>query len=133
MQSGAGKKSVGAFGERLAARYFRKKGYEVLALNWRRPYGELDLVARAPDGATVFVEVKTREVDLPKLEREGDYDIFPEENITARKLRQLKKAIQGYIAEHKLVGEMRIDVVALDTDSELKKFRVRHYENIMLG
>lgn len=53
---------TGAWGEKRAADYLRRKGYRILGRNVR--FGsdrELDLVARSPDPPTlVFVEVKTR-------------------------------------------------------------------------
>jgi putative endonuclease len=49
----------GRRGEDLAHRYLRKRGYVIVARNYRLPAGELDLVAW--DGATcAIVEVKTR-------------------------------------------------------------------------
>lgn len=50
----------GAHGEKLAAKFLRKRGYKILYRNFRgRTGGEIDIVAR--DGDTlVFVEVKTR-------------------------------------------------------------------------
>ena len=50
----------GATGEKMAARFLRKRGYKVLYRNFRgRTGGEIDIVCR--DGDTlVFVEVKTR-------------------------------------------------------------------------
>ena len=53
------RQGLGAAGERLARRHLEHQGYEFIAANWRRPYGELDLIMR--DGDTlVFIEVKTR-------------------------------------------------------------------------
>ncbi len=51
----------GARGERVAYDFLRRKGYQILARNYRRPgvHGELDLVAW-DRGTLVFVEVKTR-------------------------------------------------------------------------
>jgi putative endonuclease len=49
----------GAFGERLAARWYEQAGYTVVARNWRGEGGELDLVAARP-GLVVVVEVKAR-------------------------------------------------------------------------
>jgi len=54
---------IGAVGERQAAEFLgKKKGYKIVARNWRSPRDrrdEIDLVCR--DGeALVFVEVKTR-------------------------------------------------------------------------
>jgi putative endonuclease len=53
------RRSVGLAGEELAAAWYRARGYEVLARNWRCREGELDLVLRL--GRTVvFCEVKAR-------------------------------------------------------------------------
>jgi putative endonuclease len=53
--------ATGRYGEDLAHRFLQKKGYRVVARNYRPPAGagEIDLVAW--DGDTlVFIEVKTR-------------------------------------------------------------------------
>ncbi|MCX6397685.1 MAG: YraN family protein [Propionibacteriales bacterium] len=53
------RQALGAYGERLAARYLVSRGMSILDQNWRCPAGEIDLVLR--DGADVVVcEVKTR-------------------------------------------------------------------------
>ncbi len=52
----------GRWGEREAARWYVRRGYQILETNWRCSSGELDLVARR--GATVvFCEVKARATD----------------------------------------------------------------------
>lgn len=53
------KRATGAAGEEIAADFLIWKGAEVLGRNYRRPGGEIDLIARM-DGAVVFVEVKRR-------------------------------------------------------------------------
>ena len=51
---------LGARGEKLAARYLRRRGFKILYRNFRgRQGGEIDLVCRDRD-TLVFVEVKTR-------------------------------------------------------------------------
>lgn len=59
---GPATRRAGVWGEEVAARHLRAKGYRLLGRNVR--FGsrhELDIVARAPDNQTlVFIEVKTR-------------------------------------------------------------------------
>jgi len=51
--------AAGARGEELACRLLERRGYRIVARNWRCPWGEIDIVARE-GGAFVFVEVKAR-------------------------------------------------------------------------
>ncbi len=53
------KKLLGRKGERLALRFLKKKGYQLLKKNYRTPYGEADLIFSF-QGEVIFVEVKTR-------------------------------------------------------------------------
>ena len=50
---------VGARGEDAAADGYRRRGYRIVARNWRCRLGELDLVAERR-GVLVFCEVKAR-------------------------------------------------------------------------
>lgn len=53
------KRSVGSAGESAACGALTKAGLTILERNWRRPTGEIDIIAK--DKRTiVFVEVKTR-------------------------------------------------------------------------
>jgi putative endonuclease len=49
----------GRVGEEAALRVYLRRGYELVARNWRCPVGELDLVLRSGD-RIVVCEVKTR-------------------------------------------------------------------------
>ena len=54
---------IGALGEQLAVEHLESLGLRIVARNWRCRYGELDIIATAPDRTVVFVEVKTRTGD----------------------------------------------------------------------
>ncbi|MCC6934389.1 MAG: YraN family protein [Candidatus Yanofskybacteria bacterium] len=49
---------VGKKGEELACAWLTESGFSIVDRNWRRPWGELDIVARR-NGVIHFIEVKT--------------------------------------------------------------------------
>ena len=50
---------TGRYGEELAVKLLRKKGYKILERNYRAGHNEIDIIAENKE-YTVFVEVKTR-------------------------------------------------------------------------
>jgi putative endonuclease len=118
--------SIGKLGEDLACEYLANKGHRILQRNYRKPWGEIDIVARAKDNTLVFVEVKA----LVGGEKIG---LTPEDNLTAAKLMKLRRTCAAFVAKNPdLVNEKRgwrIDLVAITLNSETKP-EIRHYENI---
>ncbi|MEW6600814.1 MAG: YraN family protein [Nitrospirota bacterium] len=51
---------LGQRGEGLAVQFLRKRGYKIIAQNYKTRIGEIDIIAMEGD-TLVFVEVKTRE------------------------------------------------------------------------
>jgi len=112
------KKAFGDHGERLAGKYLKRKGYKIVAKNYRTPFGEIDIVAR-DDASLVFVEVKTR-----SNTRHG----YPEMNVHPAKLRHFVSAAQNFISEKGFECPYRLDVVSIDFSDG--KADIRHFENI---
>jgi putative endonuclease len=98
---------LGRRGEDLAAAHLERAGLRIVARNWRRPEGELDLVA--DDGGTcVFVEVRSRT---------GDELGHALESITAHKRAHVIRAARLYLAEVPTTATgFRFDVVAVTFD-----------------
>lgn len=121
------KSETGKLGEDIACRYLVDKGFKVLERNYRKPWGEIDVIAIAPDKTLVFVEVKTVvSHNVNKLL------ITPEDQLTGGKLRKLKRTAYLYANDvsdkvDKSVG-WRIDLLALTINQ--KNCLVRHYENV---
>lgn len=52
--------------EKLVADHLQKQGFTIIARNYRKRYGEIDLIAKA-ESLVAFVEVKMRHHDLVDL------------------------------------------------------------------
>jgi putative endonuclease len=103
--------NVGARGERAAANYLRGAGYRILARNLRNRFGEIDILAQAPDGrALVVVEVKARALtDSPGR------DIRPEIHVNGQKQRRLAALAAQVARRYKLTDRpIRFDVIGVD-------------------
>ena len=94
-------KRTGDRGEAEVAKYLRKKGYTLLASQWRCRFGELDLVAKSKRGVICFVEVKLRS--------EGAIGL-PREFVDGKKKERLRRAALAYLSQHELDAPARFDV-----------------------
>jgi putative endonuclease len=114
------RKELGAKGEKLAAKYLKRKGYKIIQRNYTCKLGEIDIIAER-DRTIVFAEVRTKQT-----EKFGP----PQYSITAAKRRQISRAALCYIRENKLVGQScRFDVIAITFSSESRRPRIEHIEN----
>ena len=97
-------KKVGNIGERYAANYLQKKGYKVIARNFKVKVGEIDIIAQ--DGDTlVLVEVKTRNNTLYGQ---------PEEAVNTKKIYRIQRAGEYFAQTHRgLPKKQRIEVIAI--------------------
>lgn len=126
------KRSIGEIGEKSACGYLVKKGYDILRQNYRRKYGEIDIVARAKDRTLVFVEVKTM-TEVGAKQMEPIQELVPEDQMTTAKLRKFRRICEAFVARNPdLIDERRgwqMDFVAIDLPIGGEP-RIRHYENI---
>lgn len=96
-------------GEDKACEYLKKLGFKIIERNFRKGYGEIDIIAVDPSTSSAqvlaFIEVKTRTSD-----QYGS----PLEAINYWKLKSLIKTAQYYKMTHKNLPEsLRIDAVSV--------------------
>lgn len=117
------KRKFGDAGERIAKRYLVRKGYTFIESNYRKPWGEIDLVVKK-NGMVIFVEVKTR--DLSNVEH-----YLPEYSVNKLKIRKLQKICETYLTEKRYSYDQKwqIDVIAIAIDKLRKIAKIRHIEN----
>lgn len=116
--------NVGEMGERLAARLLKEKGFTIVDRNYRKKWGEIDIVAEK-DCVIHFVEVKA-------ITSKGDY--MPEDNVRLWKKQRLSRVIRTYLLDKKISDdtEFQIDVIAVRLDFETKKATIRLVESVLL-
>lgn len=85
-----GRLALGSAGEDAACDELRRRGYEILARQYRTRRGEIDIVAR-DGGTTVFVEVKARR---------GQQFGGGAAAVTWRKQRRIARVALEFLARH---------------------------------
>ena len=125
------RKAVGEIGEDIACQFLERKGFKILERNYRKPWGEIDIIAEKA-GVVRFVEVKavSHEI-LPDVSREMDYR--PEEMVTADKLRKVARTANLYMENKKDEREFQIDVVGVILSEETRTARCRLIEQALEG
>ena len=110
---------LGAGGEDLAAHHLVRKGWRIVARNWRFGHREIDLIARRAR-TVAFVEVKTR----ARL-RWG----HPLCAVDARKREEIQRVARAWHARHGRRGdEYRFDAIAVFRD-DAGVLHVEHVED----
>ena len=94
---------LGKWGEDAAVQYLKKKGFEILEMNWKFLHLEIDIVAMDAD-ELVIIEVKTRGTDAF-----GEPEMF----VNKQKQAKLIRAANLYLEQKKLDFEVRFDVVGI--------------------
>lgn len=112
-------RSAGNRGEAEVARYLRKKGYTLMASQWRCRFGELDLVAKSKKGVICFVEVKLRGSGAIGL---------PREFVDQRKQQRLRTAAASYLSSHDIDAPARFDVAEVYAEND-GTLRIEYLEN----
>lgn len=121
--------SLGEVGEKIAAKYLKKKGYKIIEFNFSndkgRRMGEIDVIAKDRN-MIVFVEVKTRRLSSKN-------DVLPEESIGIRKLYRLDKIANFYLRKNNLMdSDYRFDAISVWMDEKDKKAKIKHMESIFI-
>jgi len=114
------KQNLGKWGEREASDYLIRKGYTIIGMNIRTPYGEIDILASL-DQILIFVEVKTRATNSF-----GN----PEISIDSRKLKHMEQSALFYVQESGYEGTWQCDAIAL-IKSYPNPVEIVHFENVV--
>ena len=113
----------GSFAEGLAEKFLKNRGYTIIGRNYRKPWGEVDIIAEK-EGIVIFVEVKAS--DSPALK-----GFEPEKRVNNDKILRIKRAAQTYIQQNNLDDRSwQIDLIAIEFDKDRGVAKITHFKNI---
>jgi putative endonuclease len=116
------KSEIGRLAEDLTTRYLEGKGYKILFRNYRKPWGEIDIVAKQGP-AIAFIEVKANKTDYAHFQ--------PEVRANREKMNKVIRTAKTYLAQFGLDNvEWRLDVVSVIFDKEKGRAKIKHFINI---
>ena len=98
---------MGNHGEQLVVDKLQSEGYEIVARNYAKPYGEVDIIARG-EQELLFIEVKTRHNPL--------FD--PAELVTRSQQKRIVAVAKHFLATHTGAHDVicRFDVALVITE-----------------
>lgn len=133
---------LGRIGEELALEFLQKRGYRLLARNWRDGHKELDLVME-DDCCLRIIEVRCRSLSRSRsmdrsmggsMNREisstlSACDWIPEPSLTVNRVKQqrLISAANGFAKRHRIGKEIVFDIVSIVADGS--QFHIEYLPN----
>ena len=106
--------TIGKLGEQLAVDYFIQKDYQILNVNWRYSYYEIDIIA-SKNSIIHFIEVKTKSTN-----KNG----YPEMEVTRKKLMNLIEAAEQYLFKHPQWNRIQFDILSITLYPEIEYFLI---------
>lgn len=119
----------GSFAEGLAEKFLKDRGYSIIGRNYRKPWGEVDIIAEKPirpggERIIIFVEVKASGSPVPK-------GFEPEKRVNSDKIKRVKRAALTYIQQNNLDDRSwQIDIIAVELNKDKRSAKVTHFKNI---
>jgi putative endonuclease len=115
-------------GEDIACVFLDKRGFRILARNYAKRWGELDIIA-TKDNSLHFFEVKS-----VMFEEVAVGNHRPEDNVHGLKTRSIRRMIETYMDEYKIQSEMEFyfHVLCVFMNVQKRSARVKWIRNVIL-
>ncbi len=114
---------LGFVAEGLAAKFLESRGYKIIGHNYRKPWGEIDVIAQK-EGIIIFVEVKANSKSNSGFEAElrADWD----------KMRKVVRTARTYLIDKKYPTdqEWQVDIVSVTFDRGRGVAKIKHFKGI---
>jgi len=114
--------SLGIIAEEVSRYYLLKKDYKIIASNYKKPWGEIDMIAEK-DEILVFLEVKAG--------RSGNSEFEPYRRVNQEKKKKIIKVAEFYLRENNLTyKKWQIDIPSVRIEDGGEKVRITHFKDI---
>lgn len=113
------RRKLGAYGEKLAVSFLRRRGCKILATNFRSGKNEIDIII-GTDQEIAFIEVKTRSSSFYGL---------PEFAVNRRKLLGIINCASDWMLDNDYRGPWRIDIVSVEINRIEAKAHIKWFKN----
>jgi putative endonuclease len=126
---------LGRLGEDIACLFLENKGFSVINRNYRKKWGEIDIIAIKNSEEVHFIEVKSVSCEIKQNVTHEKLDHYrAEDNLHNNKLKRLSRTIQSYLAEKNVSSETKwfFDVITVAIDKKSKNSRVKFIKDIVI-
>jgi len=125
--------SIGRLGEDIVTGYLLNRGYLIVARNYWKKCGELDIVAKK-DSVLHFVEVKAGSWHRDAWPEKGADVHRPEDHFDQRKRVRMDRTIQSYLIEQCVPQSQRwtVDLAVVLVNAHTHKARLRWMHDLLL-
>lgn len=113
------RRELGAYGEKLATDFLRRRGCKILTTNFRSGKNEIDIIIET-DREVAFIEVKTRSSSFYGL---------PEYAVDRYKLRSIIDCAHDWMSSNNYRGLWRIDIVSVEINRIKAKAHIKWFKN----
>jgi len=122
-------RTKGEIGENYACSFLEKEGFVIIERNYRKKWGEIDIIAQK-DGITHFFEVKSLRVASL-----GSVDMVyrPEENVHGLKVRNIRRMIETYLFDKGVTEQdFSFHVLCVFVEMGTGEVRVKWIKDVIL-
>jgi putative endonuclease len=124
------KRAKGNIGEDIACLFLKKMKFEIVARNYRKKWGELDIVA-LKSGTPHFFEVKS----VTAAYAGRSFDVHrPEDNVHGPKIRHIRRMVETYLSDRGwgIDAGFHFHVLCVFMDMTARRARVKWIKDIVL-
>ena len=113
---------IGILAEQIAQKYLKDKAYKILSVNYKKPWGEVDIIAQK-DNCINFVEVKA------SSQNRGSFG--PELRVNKNKFFHIVRTAESFLQDNDLTNmEWQIDIVSVSFSDNWQKATIQHFKKI---